>query len=96
VRRSELDRRTLIRGGCLDLVSAGEIVQSAIPRGPHDMDCTLDEAGLTSEAQREVFREDVVAAVDERGCSLDPVDVPNDADTTLRQVRKAVRDHAKS
>ena len=79
---------------CLGLIAAGEIVQAAIPGGPHDIDSSLEDAGLISDALRTVFREDVVARVHDRGCRIASDDVPNDAATTLREVRTAVSDNA--
>jgi hypothetical protein len=81
-------------GTCLDLGAAGEIVQAAIPGGPHDIDSSLEDAGLISPNQRTVFRERVVQGVEDRGCSIDGDAVPNTATTTLRQARTAVRDNA--
>ena len=85
---------TAVVGTCLDLGTAGEIVQAAIPGGPHDIDSTLEGAGLISVGERIVFREDVVRRVEDHGCSIDEADVPNDATTTLRQARTAVRDNS--
>lgn len=81
--------------GCLSLIAAGEIVQAAIPGGPHDIDNTLEDAGLISDGQRGVFREDVVKGVEDRGCAINAEDVPADADTTLRDARTAVADSAR-
>jgi hypothetical protein len=81
-------------GPCLDDVAAGEIVQGAIPGGPHDIDSTLEDAGLISAGQRTVFRADVVNGVRDRGCTIDGSDVPNNPTTTLRDVRTAVADNA--
>jgi hypothetical protein len=53
----------------LDLISAGEIVQAAVPNGPHDIDLTLEDAGLISSALRGVFRQQVVDGVVSRGWS---------------------------
>lgn len=78
----------------LDLISAGEIVQAAIPNGPHDIDSTLEDVGLITPGERTVFRQDVVNSVERRGCTISESDVPNGATTTLRAVRTAVRDHA--
>jgi len=90
-------RATLLKAmaaGGLDLIAAGEIVQAAIPGGPHDIDSTLEDAGLISPPQRATFRTDVVNGVSDRGSTIASGDVPNDADTKLREARKAV--HEKS
>jgi hypothetical protein len=81
-------------GICIDLITAGEIVQEAVPGGPHDIDSTLEDAGLITEGERAVFRSDVVNKVGARGCSIDGDDVPNAATTTLRAARTAVQQNA--
>jgi hypothetical protein len=78
----------------LDLVAAGEIVQAALPGGPHDIDLSLEDVGLISPGQRAVFRQDVVDGVVGRGFTIDENAVPNSATTKLRAVRTAVRDNA--
>lgn len=86
----------VVIGTCLDLVSAGQIVQAAIPGGPHDVDSTLEDAGLITAGLRTIFRADVVRRVAARGCAITSSAVPNLASTTLRQARTAVRDNASS
>jgi len=81
-------------GPCIDLISAGEIIQDVIPGGPHDIDTTLENAGLITAAQRTIFRTDVVNKVSERGCTIDAEDVPNSSSTTLRDARTAVQQNA--
>ena len=78
-------------GGGIDLITAGEIVQNAIPRGPHDIDSSLENAGLISPGQRTTFRADVVNGVSAHGATIDAGDVPNAATTTLREARTAVQ-----
>ena len=85
--------RTVV-GPCIDLITAGEIVQEAVPGGPHDIDTTLEDAGLISAGQRTIFRSDVVEKVSARGCTIDADAVPNSASTTLRNVRTAVQQNA--
>jgi hypothetical protein len=80
--------------GGIDLITAGEIVQNAIPGGPHDIDITLEDAGLISPGQRTVFRSDVVNDVAAHGATIAAADVPNNATTTLRQARTAVQQNA--
>jgi hypothetical protein len=82
-------------GTCLGLIAAGEIVQAAIPGGPHDIDSTLENAGLITPPQRAVFRAAVVNGVSAHGCSIDASDVPNAAATTLRAAREAVQQNAR-
>jgi len=82
------------KGKCLDLAHAGQIIQDAIPGGPHDIDNTLEEAGLISQPQRDVFRQHVRDGVSDAGCHIQIDDVPNDGTTTLRDARQAVRDNA--
>ena len=82
------------RGTCLNLAHAGQIIQDAIPGGPHDIDNTLEEAGLITESQREVFRQHVRDGVLDAGCHIKIDEIPNGADTTLRDARQAVRDNA--
>jgi hypothetical protein len=74
-------------GPCIDLITAGELVQEAVPGGPHDIDTTLEDAGLISAGQRAIFRSDVVEQVSARGCTIDADAVPNSASTTLRDVK---------
>jgi hypothetical protein len=93
VRRSR-SITTAAPGACIDLITAGEIVQAAVPSGPHDIDTTLENAGLITDNQRRVFRADVVDKVSAHGCSIDEDDVPNSAATTLRAARTAVQQNA--
>jgi hypothetical protein len=81
-------------GTCLTLAEADAIVQAAIPNGPHDIDSTLEDAGLISPNQRTTFREDVANRVRDHGCSINKDDVPNGATNTLRDVRTAVKANA--
>ena len=81
-------------GPCIDLITAGEIVDEAVPGGPHDIDTTLENAGLITGGQRTIFRSDVVEKVSARGCTIDADAVPNSASTTLRDVRAAVEENA--
>lgn len=87
-------RLRAVAAGGLDLIAAGEVVQAAIPGGPHDIDMSLEDAGLISEPQRSVFRTDVVDGVSARGATIASGDVPNDAGTTLREARKAVHENS--
>jgi esterase/lipase superfamily enzyme len=89
-------RRAPVRTRRLDLVTAGEIVQEAIPGGPHRIGSTLAEAGLTTAARRDAFRRRVVTGVARRGYAIRATDIPHDAHTTLREVRKAIADLATS
>jgi hypothetical protein len=77
-------------GQCLSLNRAGAIVQSC-SNGPHDIDLTLEEVGLITANQRLVFRECVFNGVLGNGCNIDRGDIPNDGDTTLREVRNAIK-----
>ena len=79
----------------IDLVAAGEIVQAAIPGGPHDIDSTLEANGLITAPQRTIFRQSVVDGVEARGFTIAGDDVPNGGATTLRTARTAVRDNAR-
>lgn len=83
-----------VAGPCIDLITAGEIIQDAIPGGPHDIDTTLENAGLITAAQRTIFRTDVVNKVSARGCTIDEEDVPNSSSTSLRAARTAVQQNA--
>ena len=77
------------QSGCLDLVDAGTIVQGCAD-GPHDIDLTLEQIGLISDNQRLIFRECVFNGVLASGCQISRSDIPNSADTTLRQVIVAI------
>ena len=81
-------------GPSIDLITAGEIIQDAVPGGPHDIDTTLENAGLITAGQRTIFRTDVVNKVTARGCTIDGEDVPNSSTTTLRDARTAVQQNA--
>jgi hypothetical protein len=78
-------------GSCLDLATAGVIVQDAVPNGPQDIDKTLEEVGLISNDQRLIFREDVFDGVLEAGCKINRSDIPADGDNTLREVRDTIQ-----
>lgn len=78
-------------GTCLDLATAGMIVQDAIPNGPQDIDKTLEEVGLITDDQRLVFRESVFDGVTEAGCKINRGDIPADGDNTLREVRDTIQ-----
>jgi hypothetical protein len=82
-------------GGGLDLITAGEVVQDAVPGGPHDIDSTLEAAVLITAAGRATFRADVVKGVSAHGCTIDAGDVPNAAATTLRAARTSVQQNAR-
>lgn len=75
---------------CIDLLIATQIVQNAA-KGPHDIDKKLLDIGLISEPQRRLFQEDVFEGVSDVGCKINRGDIPNGADTTLREVRTAIR-----
>ena len=49
---SAVRRRSPAKPTRLDLATAGEIVQEALPGGPHGVSRTLEDAGLTTEAKR--------------------------------------------
>ena len=78
--------RTVV-GPCIDLITAGELVQRQMYRRTScRSDTTLEDAGLISAGQRAHFRSDVVEKVSARGCTIDADAVPNSASTTLRNV----------
>lgn len=76
--------------GCLDLLTASQIVQEAAG-GPHDIDSKLRDIGFISDDQRRIFQEDVFEGVLDEGCEINRGDIPNGADNTLREVRTAIR-----
>jgi hypothetical protein len=77
-------------GQCLGLETAGRIVQDE-SNGPNDWDSSLEEVGLITDKLRAGFRDRVHQAVLSNGCHIDPRDIPNDADTTLRDVRNTIQ-----
>jgi hypothetical protein len=83
-----------IPGGCLDLSTAGQIVQNALPSGQHGIDDTLAQAGLINDQLRATFRDDVFDRVRSVGCHIEKEAIPNSAGTTIRQVRRALADTA--
>lgn len=78
-------------GSCLDLSTAGLIVQSCVPNPPQPVDSTLEAVGLISNNQRLVFRECVFNRVLGTGCHINRGDIPNGAENTLREVRDAIK-----
>lgn len=76
--------------GCLDLLTASQIVQDAAG-GPHNIDSKLRDIGFISDDQRRIFQEDVFDGVLDAGCDINRSDIPNGADNTLREVRTAIR-----
>lgn len=86
-RSATRDTRAL---GCLDILLASQIVQDAAG-GPHNIDKTLLEIGFISDNQRRIFQEDVFEGVLDAGCDINRGDIPNSANSTLREVRTAIR-----
>jgi hypothetical protein len=82
-----------VPGECLSFSRAGRIVQECA-RGPHDIDDTLEEVGFITANQRLGFRECVFLKVLENGCQISREDIPNDANSKLREVRDAIADAA--
>ena len=80
--------------GCMNLATAGKIVQDVVPGGPHPMDNTLMDCGLSTEDQRKVFREQIYDRVLKNGCSIGKSDIPYQATSTLREIRRALADLA--
>jgi hypothetical protein len=97
-KKTVVDRKNVgadvTKGQCIGLAVAGQIVQNAIPGGPFPIDNTLQACGLISDDQRSMFRDHVFDGVQRAGCHVDKADIPNDADTTLREVRTAVKENA--
>lgn len=83
-----------VPGGCLDLGTAGQIVQNSIPNGPQPIDKSLEEVGLISPDLRLAFRDDVFNRVLANGCHIAKEMIPTDAGTTLRTVRTILADNA--
>lgn len=77
-------------GSCLTLTQSAFIVGGCLPSGSHGPDDTLEEAGLFTENLRLIFRECVFNGVAAAGCSIDRSQIPNDADTEIGDVVKAV------
>lgn len=75
---------------CLTLTKSAFIVGGCLPSGSHGPDDTLEETGLISENLRLIFRECVFNGVEGAGCQIDRGDIPNDADTEVGDVVKAV------
>jgi hypothetical protein len=74
---------------CLDLVDAATIVQECA-KGPHNIDLTLERVKIITPNQRNLFRECVFNKVIAHGCQINRGDIPNETDTTLRQVIRAI------
>lgn len=75
---------------CLTLAQSGFIVGGCLPAGSHGPDDTLEEAGLITENLRLIFRECVFNGVAAAGCRIERGQIPNDADTEIGDVVKAV------
>lgn len=75
---------------CLTLTKSAFIVGGCLPSGSHGPDDTLEQAGLISENLRLIFRECVFNGVAAAGCAIDRGQIPNDADTEIGDVVKAV------
>jgi hypothetical protein len=75
---------------CLTLTKSAFIVGGCLPSGSHGPDDTLEKAGLISENLRLIFRECVFNGVAAAGCAIDRGQIPNDADTEIGDVVKAV------
>jgi hypothetical protein len=80
-------------GDCLSFSRAGMIVQKCAG-GPHDIDKTLEEIGIFTEGELDVFRECVFEGVLDNGCQISREDIPNASDNTLREVRDTIADTA--
>jgi hypothetical protein len=79
---------------CINLAQAAFIVGGCLPSGSHGPDDTLEEAGLITDNLRSIFRECVFNGVDAQGCEIDRSDIPNDADTEIGDVVRAVAENA--
>lgn len=83
-----------VPGTRLTLKAAAVIVRKAANGFAGDIDSTLEQAGLITEAERALFRrrvfEDVVAA----GCHISPGAIPNEPATKLSEARDAIQSQA--
>ena len=80
---------------CLDAIDAAFIVGGCLPSGTHENDDTLEQIGMISPDQRRVFRECVFNGVLNKGCDINRGDIPNDGNTTVGAVRRAVVNNAR-
>jgi hypothetical protein len=83
-----------VKGNCLDLATAGQIVENAVNSSAFDIDKTLEQMGLISPGRRQIFRQDVLNSVRNLGCQINDTSVPNAADDTARNVRDTIVDEA--
>jgi len=79
-----------MQGNCVDISTAGFIVEQAIGSSNFDIDKTLEEMGLISDNMRLIFKQQVLNDVRSLGCTISDGDVPNDGNTTAREVRDAI------
>jgi subtilisin family serine protease len=80
-----------LKGNCLDLIRAGEIVLAAAG-GDREIDEKLGD--FTNEFQRMVFQQDVFDRVRNRGCLIEIGKIPNGEDDTLQDVQLAIQAEA--
>jgi hypothetical protein len=80
--------------GCFTLEGAGALVLGCFPAGT-SLDTTLEGAGLITDNQRTALRQRLLQKVDDRGCSIQPTDIPVDGSTTLQAIMDALFDKAK-
>jgi len=88
--KSALSAEAELAQPCLTLTKAAFIVGGCLPSGTHGPDDTLEDAGLISENLRLIFRECLFNGVLAAGCEIDRGQIPNDADTEIGDVVKAV------
>lgn len=79
-----------MQGNCVDISTAGFIVERAIGSSSFDIDKTLEQMGLISDNQRLIFKQQVLNDVRALGCTISDGAVPNDGKTTARAVRDAI------
>ena len=78
----------------LQIVDAG-IEDAGGFKGSHALEQTLSDSGLATSRQRGDFQISLDQAARERNFKLDDIDsVPNDAGTTVKEVRDHVQSHA--
>ena len=82
------------KGNCLDLSTAGQIVENAVNSSNFDIDRTLEQMGLITPGRRQIFRQDVANNVRNLGCQINDTSVPNAANDTARTVRDTIVDEA--
>lgn len=87
-------------GMCLSLTTSDQIVEDAVRRAAPgisviDFEETLEDHSIFTEGQRTVFRQDVFNRILARGCDINMGEIPNDANSVLRDISSTIKARAR-